>query len=144
VATAVAIPQMDYSMPRLLIGLTVLMLTWIAPARADIKGNELLAQCELLEKSWQVQGNQVGLQYNDGLQCWGYLSAYFDLAYLNLYQVDGTITKPFPLSCPPNGVSQVQFVRMFLQYARNNPSELHHPASMMIMTMLWRSFPCPS
>jgi len=133
---------------RIYTGVLALMLA-SGTASAETAG-ELLAHCEQLERSWVIQDKNVSIRANttgsiDAGKCWGYLHAYFDIAYMNLIDADKPDAPPIrPLgACPPKGVSLVQFIRMFLQKARNTPAELHHEAFFMISNLLNESFPCP-
>jgi Rap1a immunity proteins len=128
--------------------LATVMLVGLSARASALTGNELLAECEQLEKAWVIQGKDVqirrGMNEIDMGKCWGYLNAYFDLAYMTLVDPENPTGPPKPLLhvCPPNGVSFVQFIRMFLQRARNNPAQLHTSAFFLIQNMLSESFPC--
>jgi Rap1a immunity proteins len=120
-----------------------------APALA-LTGNELLAECEQLERAWVIQGKDVQIRTGGGIdhiavgRCWGYLQAYFEIAYIHLVNSEDPNAAPTrPLNaCPPNGVSLTQFIRMFLQKARNNPAQLHQPAFFTLANLLTENFPC--
>jgi hypothetical protein len=120
-----------------------LMLVGASVPASALTSGQLLAQCEQLEP-WQIQGKEVRIRSIDAGVCWGYLRAYFDLAYLVLSDPSEPNAPHRPLlACPPSGVSFVQFARMFLQKARNNPARLHEDAMFMIINMLIENFPCP-
>jgi len=128
----------------------VLLVGASAPAAA-MKTGELLAQCEQLEKVWVIVGNDVRFRTGSGInevivgRCWGYLNAYFDIAYVSLFNSENPSAPPTrPLgACPPTGVSLTQFVRMFLQKARANPAQLHEDAFSTLRNLLNENFPCP-
>jgi Rap1a immunity proteins len=131
--------------------LAALMLVGLSTQVSALTGGELLAECEQLEKAWVIQGKDVQIRTGRGSnelamgKCWGYLNAYFEIAYINLVDPDNPNAPPtHPLyACPPSGVSLTQFIRMFLQKARNNPAQLHQPAYFMIQNLLNENFPCP-
>ena len=120
---------------------------WTLPSPATaLTASQLLTSCETLERTWSIQPNgSIRFQFNDGLSCWGDVQAFFDLSYVQLKSTDrpnDPFTNPLE-TCPPNGVSLTQLVRMFLQYAREHTADLHYEASMMMMTVLRQKFPCP-
>jgi len=127
----------------------VLLLVSVSGKASAITAGELLAQCEQLEKSWVIEGKNIRIPINDaGVsagKCWGYLSAYHEIAYMRFVDRDDPSAPQTPAlrACPPNGIGIVQFIRMFLQKARSNPAELHLPPFVMITKLLIESFPCP-
>jgi hypothetical protein len=134
---------------RVVILVAVLLVGASAPAAA-MKAGDLLAQCEQLERAWVIQGKDVQIRTGGGIdgvavgKCWGYLNAFFDIAYVSFLNSEDPSAPPtHPLNaCPPKGVSLTQFIRMFLQKARNNPAKLHEDALFMVMNLLVESFPC--
>jgi Rap1a immunity proteins len=134
-----------HTLKRIAFSICLLLFVGHEPASALTAG-ELLAQCEQLERTWVISGTDVQITRPnfDAGQCWGFLSAYFELAYVKLSNTENPTAPPTnPLhTCPPKGISFTQMVRMFLQEARNNAGALHQNASLMIWNMLARSFPC--
>jgi hypothetical protein len=128
--------------------LAALVLVGLSARASALTGNELLAQCEQLEKAWVIQGKDVqirrGMNEIDMGKCWGYLNAYLEIAYASWVDPDNPNAPPTRSlnACPPKGLSLVQFIRMFLQRARNNPAQLHEPAFFMLANMLIENFPC--
>jgi hypothetical protein len=120
-------------------------LLWTMPVKA-LTASELLASCETLERTWDIQPNgEIRFRVNDGLSCWSYIQAFFDLAYARLRDSDRP-NDPFksPLdTCPPKGISQSQLVRMFLQHARAHTADLHNSAWTMMYSILRQNYPCP-
>jgi Rap1a immunity proteins len=128
-----------------LVGCFASFLILPSPARA-LTASDLLASCELLERTWLIQPDgSIRFALNDGLRCWGYINAFFDMAYFRITYTDRPNDPPVhPIpTCPPKGVSLAQLVRMFLQYARMHPNELHYEAGMMMWTVLAQNFPFP-
>ena len=117
-----------------------------------LTADDLLAKCEQLERTWVIQGDEISVRSSGDHQstidagfCLGYLEAYFDIAYVQFENLDNPNAEPVrPLrACPPKSVSLVEFIRMFLQTARNNPADLHQPASFfIILILLNKNFPC--
>ncbi len=137
-------------MRRLILSVALLLLIGHRTASALTAG-ELLAECEQLERSWVIKGRDIEIRplggasdMMDAGRCWGYLDAYFEMAYLQLHNPENPTAPPTnPLNaCPPNGVSLTQVIRMFLQQARNSPGALHQTAFFMIQNMLTNTFPC--
>lgn len=137
------------NMKRIAFSICLLLFVGHEPASALTAG-ELLAQCEQLERMWVIKGSDIQINTSradvmfDAGQCWGFLSAYFELAYWKVSNSENPTAPPTnPLhTCPPKGISSSQMIRMFLQEARNNAGALHQNASLMISNMLVRSFPC--
>jgi hypothetical protein len=130
--------------------LAAVMLVGLSARASALTGGELLAECEQLERAWVIQGKDIQIRTGGGTnqisvgKCWGYLEAYFDIAYVSVIDANNPNAPPtHPLNaCPPKGVSLTQFIRMFLQKARNNPAQLHEPAFFMLANLLTQSFPC--
>lgn len=125
-----------------------MLLSATAPASADMKrADELLAECEQLERTWAtypIQGRDVPILGEAAAQCWGFVAAFFDLSYMYISDSNGRATKLLVAACPPQNLSTVQYVRMFLQRARSSPAQLHTPAIWMLWDMLHRAFPAPN
>jgi len=117
-----------------------------APALADMKrADELLSECEQLERTWAtypIQGQNVPIVGEAAAQCWGFVRAFFDLSYMYISDANGGATKLLIEACPPKNLSLVQYVRMFLQKAHSSPAQLHSPAIWMLWDMLRNSYPC--
>ena len=127
-----------------LVPLLALSLVLSSPACARISTGQLLSYCEQLEKNWQFTGDgkvEIRGGGTDAFRCWSYIEAFYELSYLVLVEEDGTQTHPVK-ACPPKGVSLTQLIRMFLQYARSNPGELHWEASLAMLNLLHKNFPC--
>jgi Rap1a immunity proteins len=121
---------------------TAVLLSTIAPVSAGMKrADELLAECEQLERTWTMypaQGRNVYILGEAAAQCWGYVQAYMHISNSN-----GAAAKLLIEACPPENVSLVQTVKMFLQRARSSPAQLHTAASWMLWAMFKENFPCP-
>jgi hypothetical protein len=89
------------------------------PASA-ITAGELLGQCEQLERSWVIKGENIEIYPNPKMdkfevgKCWGYLNAHFDLGYLRLFDPahpTEPLTNPLDV-CLPTGMRLTQLIRM--------------------------------
>jgi len=127
---------------RALIGVAALMLVSCAADAQVTTGSELLARCEQLEKGWRFRSDGTIFVPNNGMQCWGYMSAVFDFSFLILSKEGNKETRALGPTCIPNGVSLVQLIRVFLQYARTNAGHLHEPAPKVVLNAINNSFPC--
>jgi hypothetical protein len=124
----------------ILFSICLLLFIGHVPPASALTAGELLAQCEQLERSWVIRGGDVQINIGqldassmlDAGKCWGFLNAYFDLAYVKLFNTENPTAPPTsPLhACPPNGISFTQMIRMFLHEARNNPGALNQDASL--------------
>lgn len=47
------------------------------------------------------------------------------------------------LICPPSGAEVGQFIRIAVKYLRDNPHELHEPATGLFARAFALAFPCP-
>jgi len=111
-------------------------------AAGPLTVGQLMARCGQLDVS---EHNQVKLRSGsvgaalDAGKCWGHLEAYLDLS---------TIELPGPRrhvlgACPPSEqLNFTQMIEMFLEHARNNPSELQKPAALIVANLLAQKFPC--
>jgi hypothetical protein len=120
-------------------GLLALMLLLCTPAHSET-GSTLLQACEALEREVRLSGTNVWLPNKaDVHRCWGYMSAVQDFAII--YEDDPK--KPLLNSCPGPNTQLTQFIRVFTNYARTHPQELHEKASLLIWRAMPQAFPCP-
>jgi Rap1a immunity proteins len=120
---------------------TLLAVLAYHPAEA-MDGNELLRACNKFDASAVPQAdNKISLPGNntDIGECIGYFSALFDYAYM----IDAPTKKHFIDVCPPEHMALVQFVKIFLKFASENPERLHERAGVLSYLALSRAFPCP-
>lgn len=116
----------------------VLLLSIIvsSPASADktyTDGNELLCACTELIK---VLDSQIELDSFKAGKCWGYISA-----STHIYQVMNH--GPSRVVCLPEGVEVSHILNIVIEYLKEHPKELDHPAFFLISTALSQRFPCP-
>jgi hypothetical protein len=129
--------------------LAIMLFATVSTQASASTANELLAQCEQLERAWVIRNNEMFIQPNvetgtsvDAGRCLGYVEAFLGLASLHIIEPNGPETRLIK-TCPPKGVSLIQLVRMFLQYARSHPGQLHEQAFFMMNNLLVENFPCP-
>jgi hypothetical protein len=119
-------------------GLLALILFLCTPARGET-GNTLLQACEALEREARIEEGQVRLPNKpDVHKCWGYMGAVQDFSGL----VDDTGQRLLN-SCPDPKTKLTQHIRVFTNYARTHPQELHERAPVLIMRAMQLAFPCP-
>jgi hypothetical protein len=124
----------------LLAGIAALLATGAVstPAHSET-GNGLLQACEALEREARISGKNVQLPARaDVHKCWGYMGAVQDLSVA----VDET-GKPLLGFCPDPKTTLTQLIRVFTNYARTHPQELHQNASMLVLNAMAQAFPCP-
>jgi len=125
----------------LLFGIAALLLATGAvstPAHSET-GNGLLQACEALEREVRISGNKVLLPERPHVyRCWGYMGAVQDLSV----GVDEA-GKPLLGSCPGPNTKLTQLIRVFTNYARTHPQELHEKAPVLVLNAMAQAFPCP-
>ena len=108
-----------------------------SPAKA-ISGNDVLTSCETLLRDMQPVGTNGVRFTRDGEMCWWYITALMDAASFG----DGQ-QRPVLKVCPPKDSNQLQLIRIYVNYARQNPAHLHHPGIVVAQWALYQVFPCP-
>src|SRR5436309_319167 len=118
-------------------GLLPLILFLCTPARSET-GTTLLQACEALEREIRIVGDRVSLpNRTDVHRCWGYMSAVQDFATIVVND------RRILYSCPGPDTELTQLIRVFTNYARTHPQELHEKASVLVMRAMETAFPCP-
>ena len=110
-----------------------------SPARA-VTGQQLLRQCEALERGAVASGETVRLpKSQDAAACWFYMAAIQD--------VSATVERdngPSLLgSCVGQDVTRLDLVRTFTRYARAHSEDLDLRATALLIPALSERFPCP-
>jgi hypothetical protein len=120
------------------LGLLALTLFLCSPAHSE-SGSGLLQACEALEREIRISGNNIQLPARpDVYKCWGYMAAVQDLSVA----VDET-GKPLLGSCSGPNTKLTQLIRVFTNYARTHPQELHEKAALLAGRAMISAFPCP-
>ena len=92
-------------------------LTLLSPAQA-ITGQELLRQCEALERGAVVSGETVRLpKSQEAATCWVYMGAVQDFAATVEEEGGPSVIG----SCVPPETTRIDLVRAFTKYARAHP-----------------------
>src|SRR4051812_29029160 len=110
----------------------------IAPAQA-VTGQELLRQCEALERGAVVSGETVRLpKGQDAAACWFYLGAVLDFAATVEDEGGPSVIG----SCVPPETTRIDLVRAFTKYARAHRADLDLRATALVIPALSAAFPC--
>jgi hypothetical protein len=109
------------------------------PAHSET-GNGLLQACEALEREARISGDNIQLPNKADIhKCWGYMAAVQDFSGA----VDYETGKRLFGSCPGPKTNLTQLIRVFTNYARTHPQELHEKASLLVYRAMLEAFPCP-
>jgi Ssp1 endopeptidase immunity protein Rap1a len=122
-------------------GLLALTLFLCTPAHSET-GDGLLQACEALEREIRISGDNIWLPNRpDVHKCWGYIGAVQDFS--TIVVEDNKTGKPLFNSCPDPKTTLTQLIRVFTNYARTHPQELHEKASLLVYRAMLGAFPCP-
>jgi hypothetical protein len=111
----------------------------VSPTQA-VTGQQLLRQCEALERGATVSGETVRLpKGQDAASCWVYMAAVQDFAATVEEEGGPSLIG----SCVPSETTRLEIVRAFTKYARAHPDDLDLRASALLVPALLRAFPCP-
>lgn len=107
-----------------------------SPASAGIKytdGNKILSACnelrELLSYRFELDSFEAG-------RCWGYISASIDIYQIVKYGSSRIV-------CIPEDKEPSDLVKIIIDYLKEHPKDLDHPAFELITKALAEFFPCP-
>ena len=108
------------------------------PAQA-VTGQELLRQCEALERGAVVSGETVRLpKGQDAAACWFYIGAVQDFAATVEDEGGPSVIG----SCVPPETTRIDLVRAFTKYARAHRADLDLRATALVIPALSAAFPC--
>ena len=117
---------------------TVVAAASASPAQA-VTGQELLRQCDALERGAVVSGETVRLpRGQDAAACGFYMAAVQDLAATVEEEGGPSLIG----SCVPPETTRMELVRAFTKYARAHRADLDLRATALIIPALSRAFPC--
>jgi hypothetical protein len=117
---------------------TVAALAVTSPAQA-VTGQDLLRQCEALERGAVISGETVRLpKGQDAAACWFYMAAVQDLAAT----VEDEGGPSLIGSCVPPETTRMELVRTFTKYARAHRKDLDLRATALVIPVLSAAFPC--
>jgi len=115
----------------------VLLLASSLSALAQQTANELLNDCEVLERGLKISGDRVSIPRDaQAYVCWGFIAA------VQQFSVIAEGKHRILHACPPAETTLVQLIRVFTNYAQNHPQELHEPAASIAVRALRHAFPC--
>jgi hypothetical protein len=117
---------------------TVSALAVTSSAQA-VTGQELLRQCEALERGAVVSGETVRLpKGQDAAACWFYMGAVQDVAATVEDEGGPSVIG----SCVPPETTRIDLVRAFTKYARAHRPDLDLRATALVIPALSAAFPC--
>ena len=104
-----------------------------------VTGEELLRQCEALERGAVVSGETVRLpKGRDAAACWFYMGAVQDFAATVEDEGGPSVIG----SCVPPETTRIDLVRAFTKYARAHRADLDLRATALVIPALSAAFPC--
>jgi len=104
-----------------------------------VTGQELLRQCEALERGAVVSGETVRLpKGQDAAACWFYMGAVQDFAATVEDEGGPSVIG----SCVPPETTRIDLVRAFTKYARAHRADLDLRATALVIPALSAAFPC--
>ena len=110
----------------------------VSPAQA-VTGQELLRQCEALERGAIVSGETVRLpKGQDAAACWFYMGAVQDIAATVEEEGGPSLIG----SCVPPETTRLELVRAFTKYARAHREDLDLRVTALVIPALSEAFPC--
>jgi len=111
----------------------------VSPAQA-VTGQELLRQCDALERGALVSGDTVRLpKGQDAATCWIYMGAVQDVSATVEEEGGPSLIG----SCVPPETTRMELVRAFTRYARAHRADLDLRATALIIPALSQAFSCP-
>ena len=107
---------------------------------AGMTSRELMQQCEEIERAGVAQDGKVRLRGARAGMCWGYLKAYLAISQS---QKDGASSNKLLVNiCLPKEFDALQFMRLFLDYARKEADKIMPQAEVALANMLMANFQC--
>jgi hypothetical protein len=103
-------------------------------------GNDFLAVCSAVDKDT----NLTDAEMIKNLQCLAYIQGLIDGATYEtawIWMEGKKTVHPIPF-CRPEGVGNLQLLRIALKFVRDNPENAHLETSALIFRSLERAFPC--
>ena len=116
--------------------LAIMSFGWSAAAVEN--AHELAAYCQSLERGAKGSGRHVYIpRTREALTCWGYMQGMQDLSVLaneNGRRIMGAY--------PPEQMTTLQLIRLFVRYASTHRSELPGNAVVAVFRALGEAYPC--
>jgi len=109
-----------------------------SPAKA-LNGNQLLISCDSLLQHVKQMGSKDRVQFPPEREmCWFYMDA-----LQNAFMIADEQDRPVLRVCLPSSVTQLHLIRVYVNYARENPAELHKIGAVGAHAAIRKAFPCP-
>ena len=116
----------------------VATVAFASSAAAVEDAHELAGFCQSLERGVKGGGRHIYIpRTREALTCWGYMQGMQDLSVLaneNERRIMG--------ACPPEQMTTLQLIRLFVRYASRHPSELSGNAVVAVFRALGEAYPC--
>jgi hypothetical protein len=115
--------------------ITVLVVCLLGRDASALTSSELLQSCRSIADTAALKDNQIEIP-ESGLPCWYYMSAVQNMSVL----VDESGVRLLGL-CPPANSTVLDFVKLYVQYARKKKTEDDNPAA-LTLSGLALAYPC--
>jgi hypothetical protein len=107
-------------------------------AAAVENAHELAGDCQSLERGAKGAGRHIYIpRTREALICWGYMQGMQDLSVL----VDENGHRIMD-ACPPEQMTTLQLIRLFVRFASTHRSELPGNAVVALFRALREAYPC--
>jgi hypothetical protein len=107
-------------------------------AAAVENAHELAVDCQSLERGAKGASRHIYIpRTQEALTCWGYMQGMQDLSVLT--DEDG---RRIMGACPPEQMTTLQLIRLFVRYASTHRSELPGNAAVAVFRALGEAYPC--
>jgi Rap1a immunity proteins len=105
-------------------------------------GNAFLRVCSAFDKDTDKIPTT---EAENVFRCLGYVGGFMSgVVYEQRFPETATGRKVPAAFCVPNGVEEVQTIRIVLKYIRDNPADAHLSTAGLIIAALRKAYPCPS
>jgi hypothetical protein len=105
-------------------------------------GNNFLSECSALDRA--NDSNLTNVEMAKNMQCLSYVEGLIDGAFYESVRTlaDGKLKVDSLPFCRPEGVSNLQLIRVALKYVRDNPEKAHLTTAVLVFEALKIAFPC--
>jgi Ssp1 endopeptidase immunity protein Rap1a len=116
----------------------VAIVSFASSAAAVENARELAGYCQSLERGAKAAGRHIYIpRTREALTCWGYMQGMQDLSVL-ADENGGRIMG----ACPPEQMTTLQLIQLFVRYASTHRSELPRNAVVTVFRALGEAYPC--
>jgi len=107
-------------------------------ARANEGASEMIHNCRTLERGTKGRGTHIRIpNTRQALLCWGYMQAMQDISVLVTSDGHRLVG-----SCPPEQITLLHLIHIFIKYERANPEEEQDNAASAVIKAFHDAFPC--